>query len=301
MRDSLSVSVVMPTEARPDRARLLRRALESVRSQRGVRTIPIMVVNGPAADRGLLAELTHSEGVHLVRLEAAGLPAALRAGREQVRTPYFAELDDDDEFLPGALLARVQALEARPDVDVVVTRGYVDRGGRRELNVPDLEACQEDPLRSLLAHNWLAPCAGLFRSATIGTEYFADVPSYLEWTYLGLRLCLERRILFLNASTWVYHADTPGSLSKAPTYVLRQPASLDRLLALPLPGDARRRLLQRRGTALHTAASLELRAGRSQAAWRWHLRSLAAAGGWRYVLYTRRLLYAMWRAALSGR
>ncbi|HSB40613.1 MAG TPA: glycosyltransferase family A protein [Methylomirabilota bacterium] len=301
MPDPVNVSVIMPTEARPERAELLRRALESVRSQQGVRAIPIVVVNGPAADPPLLADLARADDVQLVRLEAAGLPAALRAGRDRVRTPYFAELDDDDELLPGALRTRVEALEARPDVDVVVTRGYVDRQGHRELNVADLEAGQGDPLRSLLDHNWLAPCAALFRTATIGTEHFADVPPYLEWTYLGLRLAVERRILFLNQPTWIYRADTPHSLSKAPTYVLRQAASLDRLLALPLPRDVRRRLRRRRGMALHAAASLELRAGQPRAAWRWHLRSLAAAGGWRYTLYTRRLVYGLWQAVVGGR
>jgi hypothetical protein len=296
MPDLVSVSVVMPTEVRSDRAELLRRALESVRAQAGVRAVPIVVVNGPAAEAALLAELTRAHDVQVVRLEAASLPAALRAGRERVQSPYFAELDDDDELLPGALAARVEAMEARPDVDVVVTRGYVDRHGRREMNVPDLDGFQADPLRSLLEHNWLAPCAGLFRTATIGPEYFADVPPYLEWTYLGLRFALERRILFLNRPTWVYCADTPRSLSKRPGYVLQQSASLDRVLALPLPRDVRRRFERRRGLALHTAAGLELHAGRPRAAWRWHLRSLAAAGGWRYALYTRRLVYALVRS-----
>lgn len=293
----VSVAVVMPTEARSDRADLLRRALESVLSQQGVRAIPIVVVNGAAAAAALLADLTRSPEVQLVRLEVADLPAALRAGRELVRSPYFAELDDDDELLPGGLAARVEAMETHPDVDVVVTRGYVDHHGRRELDFVNLEGFQADPLRSLLDHNWLAPCAGLFRTATIGPEYFADVPPYLEWTYLGLRFALERRILFLDHATWVYRADTPRSLSKKPGYVLQQPASLDRLLALPLPQDVRRGIARRRGIALHAAADLELNAGRARASWRWHLRSLAAAGGWRYALYTRRLLYAMVRSA----
>ena len=297
MPDPVSVAVVMPTEARPDRADLLRRALESVLSQQGVRAIPIVVVNGGAASAALLAELTRAPGVQLVRLEVADLPAALRAGRELVRSPYFAELDDDDELLPGALVARVEAMEAHPDVDVVVTQGYVEEHGRRELDIADLERFQSDPLRSLLDHNWLAPCAGLFRTATIGPEYFANVPPYLEWTYLGLRFALERRILFLNHATWVYRADTPRSLSKKPSYVLQQPASLDRVLALPLPGVVRRGFARRRGVALHAAAELELDAGRARAAWRWHLRSLAATGGWRYALYTRRLLYALFRSA----
>jgi glycosyltransferase involved in cell wall biosynthesis len=289
----------MPTEARSERAERLMQALASVCSQQGVRAIPIVVVNGPAADPALLAALARSSDVQLVRLEAASLPAALRAGRDRVRSPYFAELDDDDELLPGALAARVETMEAHPDVDVVVTRGYVDHQGRRELNVADLEGFQADPLRALLDHNWLAPCAGLFRTATIGTQYFADVPPYLEWTYLGLRFALERRILFLNRPTWVYRADTPRSLSKTPGYVLQQSASVDRLLALPLPRDVRRGFARRRGIALHEAAGLELDAGRPGAAWRWHLRSLAAAGGWRYTLYTRRLIYRLWRSATN--
>lgn len=299
MPDPVSVAVVMPTEARSDRADLLRRALESVLSQQGVRAIPIVVVNGKAASVALLADLTRSPQVQLVRLEMANLPAALRTGRELVRSPYFAELDDDDELLPGALAARVEAMEAHPDVDVVVTQGYIDDCGRRELDIVDLERFQADPLRSMLDHNWLAPCAGLFRTATIGPEYFVDVPRYLEWTYLGVRFALERRILFLNHATWVYRAGTPRSLSKQAEYVRQQAASLNRLLALPLPRAVRRGFAQRRGNALHTAAGMELNAGRAREAWRWHLRSLAATGGWRYSLYTRRLLYAAFRSATS--
>lgn len=296
MPEPVSVSVIMPTEARSDRAELLGRALASVCSQQGVRPIPIVVVNGPAADPALVAELVRARDVQLVRLEAADLPSALRAGRNLVRSPYFAELDDDDELLPGALAARVEVMEAHPDVDVVVTRGYVDHLGHRELNLPSVERVQADPIRSLLDYNWLSPCAGLFRTATIGTEYFAEIPPYLEWTYLGLRFALERRIRFVDRPTWVYRADTPRSLSKAPGYVLQQSVSLERLLALSLPKDVRRRFELRRRSALHAAAGLELHAGRPWAAWRWHLRSLAAAGGWRYALYTRRLVYALLRS-----
>ena len=71
------------------------------------------------------------------------------------------------------------------------------------------------------------------------------------------------------------------------------------LLALPLPRAVRRGFAQRRGNALHTAAGMELNAGRAREAWRWHLRSLAATGGWRYSLYTRRLLYAAFRSATN--
>lgn len=296
MPDPVSVSVIMPTEARPERAESLRRALQSVLSQEGVRSSPIVVVNGQSAHPPLVDELARARDVRLIRLAAADLPDALRAGRDQVSAPYFAELDDDDELLPGALAMRVEALQARPDVDAVVTRGFLDQDSRREPNVADLEAAQSDPLRALLDHNWLTPCAGLFRSATIGPQYFANIPPYLEWTYIGLRLSLERRILFSNRLTWVYRADTTCSLSKSRNYLLLQPAALERLLALPLPPDARTRLEGRLCKALHAAAELELDAGNQRAAWRWHLRSLAARGGWRYALYTGRLAAALLRS-----
>jgi glycosyltransferase involved in cell wall biosynthesis len=296
MPDPVSVSVIMPTEARPERAESLRRALQSVLSQEGVHPVPIVVVNGQSAHPPLVDELARSRDVHLIRLPAADLPGALRAGRDQVATPYFAELDDDDELLPGALAMRVEALQARADVDAVVTRGFVDHHGRREPNVADLEGAQADPLRALLDHNWLTPCAGLFRTATVGPQYFADIPAYLEWTYIGLRLSLERRILFSNRLTWVYRADTVRSLSKSRAYVLLQPAAVERLLSLPVPPDVRARLEQRLHGALHAAAALELDAGNLRAAWRWHLRSLARAGGWRYALYTRRLAAALLRS-----
>ena len=300
MPELVSVSIIMPTEARAERAESLRRALQSVISQEGVRCVPILVVNGAAAHPPLLRELARSRAVRLVRLEMPDLPAALRAGRDQVGTPYFAELDDDDELLPGALAARVEAMQARPDVDVVVTRGFVDQQGRRAPNIADLESLQPDPLRALLDHNWLTPCAGLFRSATIGPQYFAEIPAYLEWTYVGLRVALDRRILFTNRLTWVYRADTARSLSKSRSYVLQQPVALERLLALPLPADVRRRLERRRRMTLHAAAQLELQSGNPGAAWRWHLRSLAGAGGWRHALYTRRLLSALLRSPRVG-
>ncbi len=300
MPDRESVSVIMPTEARSDRAQSLQRALESVLSQDGVCPIPILVVNGQEGQPALIDELGRRRDVRLVRLEGASLPKALRAGRDHVDTSYFAELDDDDELLPGSLATRVEAMRAHAEVDVVVTNGFLESHGRRELNVADLGAYQTDPLRALLRYNWLAPCAGLFRTATITPEFFVGIAPYLEWTYLGLRLSLERRILFVSRPTWVYHADTPRSLSKSRDYVLLQPAALRQLLALALPVDVKGELERRLREAYHANAHLELEAGNNRAAWRWHLKSLTGAGGWRQALYTRRLVYALCRAAVTG-
>jgi glycosyltransferase involved in cell wall biosynthesis len=297
MPDRESVSVIMPTEAHRDRAESLRRALQSVLSQTGVRPLPIVVVNGPRGDPTLVAELERRPGVRVVRLAEAGLPAALVAGRALVDAPYFAELDDDDELLDGSLATRADALRAHPDVDVAVTSGFVESGGRREVNIVDFDGYHRDPLRALLRRNWLVPCAGLFRAATITGEFFGDIAPYLEWTYLQVRLALERRMLFIDRPTWVYRTDTPRSLSKSRQYVLQQPASLRRVLALALPADVRRQFEGRLCAALHAAAALELDAGNHAAAWRWHLRSLGPRGGLRHALYTRRLLYALCRPA----
>jgi len=157
------------------------------------------------------------------------------------------------------------------------------------LNVPDIARCADDPLRAVLDRMWLKPGAALFRTATISATYFEGMPRYLEWTYLALRLALERRIAFLDAPTFVYNEDTPRSLSKSPEYVTGQPEALQAVLRLPLPSDVRRALRRKYVAALHGASVNDLGQGRKTEAWKWHLRTLRHLYGWRYVTYTRHL------------
>jgi glycosyltransferase involved in cell wall biosynthesis len=294
------VSIIMPTMGCRERAASLLRAIDSVVSQDGPRGIPLVIVNGPAAAPDVLDHLGRRHDIRLITREEASLPWALQAGRALVDTPYFAVLDDDDHLLPGALRTRLEVLATTPGADVVVTNGFLERAGRRELNIGDFGEIEADPLRMLLVQHWLPPCAGFFRTASVTAEFFDAIPPYREWTYLALRLALKLRIEFAARPTFVHSFDTPGSLSKSKAYCLGGPAAIARMLELDLPPDVRATLRVRLADDLHSASLAELDDGHWGAAWRWHCRSLIQPSGWRYLPYVRNLLVAsLFRGAVG--
>jgi hypothetical protein len=286
------VSIIMPTLGCGERAASLVRAIDSVVSQEGPRGIPLVIVNGPAAAPDVLDHLGRRRDIRLITREEASLPRALHAGRALVDTAYFAVLDDDDHLLPGALRTRLDVLATTPGADVVVTNGFLERGGRREVNISDFGKIEADPLRTLLVQHWLPPCAGFFRTASVAVELFDALPPYREWTYLALRLALTLRIAFAASPTFVHSFDTPGSLSKSRAYCLGGPAAITRMLELDLPPDVRVALRVRLADDLHSASSAEVDDGHWSAAWRLHGRSLVQPSGWRYLPYARNLLVA---------
>jgi glycosyltransferase involved in cell wall biosynthesis len=293
-----AVSVIMPTLASEGRAAGLVRAIESVVRQRGVAAIPVVVVNGDAATPEIMAHLQERRDIRLAVLDEASLPGALQMGRSMVGTAHFAVLDDDDELLPDALAFRLDIL-ADAAGDAVVTNGFIEEAGRRQLSASDFQIVEIDPLRALLVRQWLLPCAGLFRTEAVPDAIFARIPAYREWTYLALCLAASGKIRFAARPTFVYRADTPGSLSKSREYCLGGPAAIARMLELDLPSDVRRALLVRLGADMHSASERERQEGNHRAAWRWHVRSLAQPLGWRYLTYTRHLL-APWRSRNGG-
>jgi Glycosyltransferase like family 2 len=295
------VSIIIPTMASHERASSLLRAIDTVVSQQGARGVPLVVVNGDQRAPEVLAHLRRRADIRLTTLADASLPRALHAGRALVDTAHFAVLDDDDELLPGALRMRLDALDAAPTADVVVTNGFLARLDRRELNIRDFHRIQAAPLRMLLVQHWLPPCAGLFRSGAVTAEFFEDIPEYREWTYLAMRLALTRRLSFADRPTFVHRTDTPGSLSKSRAYCLAGPPAIARMLALALPADVRAALRVRLAEDLHSASALELEDGNYRAAWSWHFRSLTRPSGWRYLPYTRRLLIGSLSALAAAR
>jgi glycosyltransferase involved in cell wall biosynthesis len=286
---SRDVTVILPTQARRERAAGLAAAIDSVLAQEGVRARPLVVVNGVQRDASLVERLLADARLRVVVSETRGLPAALHAGRKALDTPWFADLDDDDLLLPGALALRVDALAARPDCHTVVTNGYRRRGSADALHVPKELGVAADPLRALLRKNWFLPGSYLCRTDDVGPELFLDAPRYLERTYLALRLAIHGPILWLDEPTVVNRVDTPDSEWASRESAFGQPDALRRILELPLPPDVHAALRARVAEACHSASELELRAGRLGEALRWHLRSLREPGGWRFLAYTRHL------------
>ena len=288
--DRPTISVILPTRALPERSSGLCRAIDSIVSQEGVRAVPVIVVNGPDRDPALCRALEADPRCRVVVEERANLPGALRAGRARVDTPWFATLDDDDEYLPQALLTRYRALRDAPELDVVVTNGIRRSAAGDRLQVDRSDLVRRDPLRALVARHWLMPGAYLARADRCGLELFDGMPSYLENTYLALRLALSYRFTFLDAPTLVRHLDTPNSESKSAAYLTGQVEGIRTLLRLDLPPDVRDVFRRRVAQACHAASARLLGAGSRWDAWAWHLRSLGELGGLHYLPYTWRLL-----------
>ena len=290
MTETQAVSVIVPTTGLRTRKDLLRRAIASVAGQEGVRAVPLVVLNGQEADPDVEPWLRSDPRVRMVVLKEASLPASLKAGRDAVDTPWFAELDDDDVLLPGALAARLRALADRPDYDVVVTNGYRRDAQGDVLHVESMDDVQKDPLRALIRQNWLLPGSWLCRSGSVDASLFEGVPDFLECTYIAIQFATRFRTLFLSEPTVAWYMDTPGSASRSPAYVRGGPLGLSRILELDLPPDVRASYCRRMSGALHCASDSHRREGRIADAWRHHFASLRWPGGIKYLRYTARLL-----------
>ncbi len=289
------VTVVIPTRGLRERADSLAAAIDSVLAQSSLRAVPLVVLNGADRCPDLERALQADRRLRLLTRNEAGLPGALRAGREAVDTAWFATLDDDDLLLPGALALRARAFEQRPDLAVVVTNGFRRDGAGDVLNIPPGSDVNGDPLRALLRRNWLLPGSWLARSDAVGATLFDGMPRYLECTYLAVRFSTEYRMLWLETPTVIYRLGSPRAESRSRDYVLGQVDALHRILELDLPRDVRRQLRARIASSYHRAANRALRDGAVREAWGWHAASLCSPSGWRYLPFARHLLHAVWR------
>ncbi len=280
------ISVIIPTRLDPARHASLQRAIQSIRAQQGLTPRILIVANGPAVCPALMNELATQPDVHLIHRPEPGLRGAMLAGRDAVSTPFFCYLDDDDEYLAGALQARIVPLLADPAIDVVAGRGYRMEGTQR---APSGRMSEGDALLELTHHNWLTSCGAVYRSARIGREFFARSQDCFEWTWIAFELMLTRRVHFIDHRGHLIH-DTPGSLSKSAAYHRAHAGMVSRLLTLDLPAAVRHQLRIQQGRALHDLADHCRRARQWRPAWRWHLQSLLQPQGYRFAAYTRKLL-----------
>jgi glycosyltransferase involved in cell wall biosynthesis len=289
------IRVIIPSVASKERADYLLRAIDSALHQRGVRCTPIVIANGPSADPALVRDLMGRRDINFSFLNTGNQSLALGVGREMVDTPFFGELDDDDELTPHALRMRWEYMDANPTVDAVVTNAICRSDGSDRLSIMSAEKVQNDPLRSFMRSNWLLPGSALFRTATITSDFFFGMPQYLEWTYLALLLCMKRRIGFLQQPTVIHYTDRPFSITNSRECVTGGTKAIEALLQLEIAPDVRAWLKTRRGASYHAIADLHLRERQYGAAWTTHLKSLLLKRGWQYLPFTRHLIMEMLR------
>jgi glycosyltransferase involved in cell wall biosynthesis len=285
------ITVIIPTIGDDRRIQTIWRAIESAGARSGAATRVLVVVNGKRFSPALMNDLRASPKVECIYLEKGSLPLALGTGRSQVRSEFFAFLDDDDEFLENGLKLRLDMLRDNPDASFVVSQGFLKSPDEETLQVGlDARAIHADPLRCLLQENWLATSAsGLYRSASVTQADFESMPAYLEWTYLGFRLVSRMGFRFLDTPTYRRY-DLPGSVSKSRSFNLGMVSAIKAILSLDLPSDVRRGLAHKLTLAYHNCSVVELESGRRIDAWHYHLRSLIRPGGLQFLSYTRHLL-----------
>ena len=279
-----TVSIIIPTF---NRAKLLPRALESVRAQT-VADWEIVLIDDGSTDETerVAAEYGRTLGPRLVyhRQKNQGASAARNRGLELSRGRFVAFLDSDDEYLPTKLERQLALFELRPELGLVYSDyAYVDLAGTQhpsaldtchtlarqvptELVAPGLYVCRSSLLDWLLREYFIATIVGMVRREVLGSEIrFPNELSYAEEWLFYLQVAQRCRAGFVDEPLAVHHHLT-GSLARTDTH--RNTLRLRRLLetipvVLPdLTRPQRRRLHHRWASASRQLGYDAFRAGR---------------------------------------
>ena len=299
---SAVLTIIIPSVCTQARHASLLRAIAGALGSAPVDMATVLIVaNGPGVVDEIVQELAGLPRVCVLHREEGSLPKAQLAGRGSVVTPFFAFLDDDDELLPGASTWRLEALAANPTADLCITNGWREVSGQLEPMHPSLQGVEADPLRALLARNWLASSAAMFRTATVGLTFFEEPQPYAEWTWLAYRLLLAgKRVAVVDRPGYVIH-DTPGSLSKSGAYFSSYVGLFDRMLTCNPPVWVRDVLLHKRCAALHDLAGQSLDECQVAKGWSYHRASLfPIRHGWPYLAFSRKFATAALQQIWKG-
>jgi hypothetical protein len=288
--DSPICTIIIATLARHERAASLDQAITSIRLGNAASIKILVIVNGNQFDPDLVSSLTTRTDISVQQISAQSLTEAILAGRQTVKTPYFGFLDDDDEYLPGAVDVRIAALSADPSASVVVSNGYRNLEGNDHLAMGNLMNAGVDPLWALFKENWLASCGGLFRTDHLPVKMFIDIARYLEWTWLAYRIASSGlKLITLDLPGFRIH-DTADSESKSQAYLLAHTRIYASMLETTVRPDIARVLKRRVSQSWHSVSEHYLRQGDTRRAWSAHVRSLTYVAGWKFLSFTRHLI-----------
>lgn len=287
----MKITTIIPTLCEASRRQQLLRAIESIKAASISSVRILVVVNGQRFDSELLASLRARTDLEVVQVEQGSQTHAQLVGRRAVNTEFFSFLDDDDEYLPGALDLRLLQLEMSPAASLIVTNGFVSVAAKEVDLYSRTAHVSANPFAELFRENWLHNCNHLFRTADVGTAYFENAPSILEWTWLAFRLCMDGKSVASSTAKTFRYNDTPGSLSKSSFFLASRVELYDKMLSAGPPKTIARIIRQRTSSAWHEMATLELGMGLRSKAVGAHLRSMACHwSGLKYMPFSRQLL-----------
>jgi len=297
---SKNVTVIIPTLAEKTRESQLKRCIDSIRKSSKTDILIITVVNGNRFDNELCNWLQQQPDLLFDYQSTPSSPLAQLRGRQLVKTPFFSFIDDDDEYLPDAIDRRLTKFESHPNIDFVVTNGFLFSADKDEILYSKMNDIASDPLTALFIHNWLHNCNHLFRSDSIPDTLFADIHPFAEWTWLAYKLILQgKSVGVIDEPTFRYY-DTPNSLSKSDAYTETFLGLYRKMLSLNPPAKIANLIRKGISADWHNRSDHALQKGYLLKAFICHWHSLFELGGMQYLSYSRHLLLALIKE-LTGR
>ena len=251
----------------------------------------IVVFNGGAIDNQMLGWARRQPKTRCAVLRDGDKALATWVGRSMVAGEYFCFLDDDDEFRPGAFAAAMKTLQQDPGLDCLASNGiYITPAGARCVFANGRQLTQidyaEGPLRS---RNWLASCGGMFRTSTVGLDYFADLPRHREWTVIAFRIASRLNVRFVNRLSYRVFS-SPASQSKRDSYIDAATESLEAMLRSAANPAHARAIRRQMSAANHYISSYYRIKGNFRRAWQAYRASIRTWSGLKYVPYATLLI-----------
>jgi glycosyltransferase involved in cell wall biosynthesis len=246
----------------------------------------------------ILSWLATQPDVRVLHLRSGSHPLARRLGAELADGEFLAFLDDDDEFLPDTLAAKVAYFRQHPDVDVLVTDGLRVNGNGISRIFPPPDARAPDLVETMMRAPWSA-CSLTLRADKVDLAVFDAELRHMEWTLTALLLARQGRVGYLDEPTFRYYETTPDSLSKTVAHSLAGPEVWRRLSDCYAGTRYEGAVKRRYGSMCHNASHQYVRLGQLGCAWRMHVKSLLAPGGVAYLAYSVRLAFASLRQLLA--
>lgn len=271
------------------------RAIASIHASSSQPVRVLVVVNGQRFDAALVEELRLREDVDLIQVAEGSQTLAQLIGRRAVTSEFFSFLDDDDEYLPGALDMRLSMLRANPHAAVAVTNGFWSNGVDEQIVLYGrMKQVNDRPLYELFQENWLNSCNHLFRTSAVPVAYFEKPYPFMEWTWIAFQLTMERKAVAASETPTFRINSTPGSLSKSSSFMMSRVVLYCRMLQAQPDKEIKSIIRRRLSTAWHEISEAECLSGNRRGALIAHLRSLIAHwSGIKYFPFSRRLIFGL--------
>lgn len=289
-----SVTVIIATMLSADRRQSIFKAIRSIQMQ-DCNSISILVVaNGKRVDSSILLEIQSIDRLKVILVNEGSYPKALIMGRQYVKTDFFCFLDDDDELLEGSITQRLYAFQENDVIDVVVGNGLSKNKSLSKLVITQdkFDSFKNSPAESILERrgNWLASCAGMFKTETVGSHYFEDYAEYAEWSYLAIKLANTKKVILIDYPCYQINA-SESSLSNSERYEIGIYQYLKKLKSLKTTPSFKRKLDKKLVDFEHSLSLYFWHKNEYRKAIKFHLKSLMSFYGFkRYFLSTRHFL-----------